>query len=478
MHKYFWNQWPLALRLTITITLAVVLVVVFISAVTIRRERQTFQGELEQQAKLLLDTLAAASADSLYFLEADFLSDLMRDLGEFQVVTFGRIYDSEGRVVADAINFNSRFTITPDIFGLELLAGDEVVFQWSEDQLLAGKAVIVGNQRIGAVSVGLPTAPLAAKIETVRTQGVIVAAAAATVGLLLALFISRSITEPIQHLIEATDKVAEGHLAQQVIIQGNDELAHLGSRFNQMTNRLEQTLAQMEDEIEERKRQVAELDAFAHTVAHDLKNPLTLITGFADLLRTNYAKMALPDRELALHRIEKSAYRAVNIIEELLLLASVRKQDVMLAPVDMGVVVEQVLDRLAFMTEEHNATIRLPRNWPVVMGYGPWIEEVWANYISNGIKYGGKPPCLELGATIQTNGMIRFWVRDDGPGLPAEKLAVLFTEFVRLSELQIEGHGLGLSIVQRIMSKLGGRVGVESELGKGSEFYFVLPIAD
>ncbi len=296
--------------------------------------------------------------------------------------------------------------------------------------------------------------------------------------MLLALFISRSITEPIQHLIEATDKVAEGHLAQQVIIQGNDELAHLGSRFNQMTNRLERTLAQMEDEIEERKRQVAELDAFAHTVAHDLKNPLTLITGFADLLRTNYAKMALPDRELALHRIEKSAYRAVNIIEELLLLASVRKQDVMLAPVDMGVVVEQVLDRLAFMTEEHNATIRLPRNWPVVMGYGPWIEEVWANYISNGIKYVGKPPCLELGATIQTNGMIRFWVRDDGPGLPAEKLAVLFTEFVRLSELQIEGHGLGLSIVQRIMSKLGGRVGVESELGKGSEFYFVLPIAD
>jgi signal transduction histidine kinase len=110
----------------------------------------------------------------------------------------------------------------------------------------------------------------------------------------------------------------------------------------------------------------------------------------------------------------------------------------------------------------------------MAMGYGPWLEEVWANYVSNGIKYGGTPPCLELGATMTGNGRVRFWVRDNGPGLPPEKLAVLFTEFIRLSELQIEGHGLGLSIVQRIISKLGGRVGVESELGQGSEFYFVL----
>lgn len=477
MRHVFWNQWPLVLRLTIIITLVVILVVVFISLLTIQRERNNFQAELEQQATLLLDTLAASSADSLYFLEADYLSDLMRDLGEFQIVTFGRIYDNEGRIVADALDQNTRFMVEPDAFGQELLATDEVVFLWGENDLVAGRAVILGNQAIGAVSIGLPTAPLAAKIAAVRTQGLLIAAAATVVGLLLAILVSRSVTEPIQNLIEATDEITKGHLTQRVAVSGNDELATLGRRFNQMASQLEQTLTQMETEIEERKRQVAELDAFAHTVAHDLKSPLTLLVGFADLLRNNHANMRDEDREMALQRIEKSAHRAVSIIEELLLLASVRKQDVELKPVAMGEVVEQVLDRLAFMIEEHQAQIILPQSWPTALGYAPWLQEVWANYMSNGIKYGGYPPCLELGATVLANGRIRFWVRDNGPGLPAEKLAVLFTEFIRLSELQIEGHGLGLSIVQRIIGKLGGRVGVESELGQGSEFYFVLDSA-
>ncbi|MCL4867893.1 MAG: HAMP domain-containing histidine kinase [Anaerolineae bacterium] len=475
MRSYYWNQWPLAWRLTITITLVVTVVIVFITALSVQRERRNFQTELEQQITLLLDTLAASSADALYFLQADFLADLMRDMGEFEVVTFGRIYDAEGRIVADAINEDSRFRVTPDPFGQQLIASSEVIFLWDDTDLVAGRAVIVGNQTIGAISVGLPTAPLTEKINVVRRQGAIVAAAATLAGLLFALFISRSITEPIQQLIQATDDVAEGHLGQQVPIHGNDELARLGRRFNQMSLRLEQTLTQMEGEIEERKRQVAELDAFAHTVAHDLKNPLTLIVGFADLVRTNYEKLSPENLALSLHRIEKSAYRAINITEELLLLATVRKQDVKLQVVDMEEVVEQAIERLAFMIEEHKATIVRPPSWPAAMGYAPWLEEVWANYLSNGIKYGGEPPVLELGATPLSNGMIRFWVRDNGPGLPAEKLAVLFTEFVRLSELQIEGHGLGLSIVQRIISKLNGRVGVESELGKGSEFYFVLP---
>lgn len=143
----------------------------------------------------------------------------------------------------------------------------------------------------------------------------------------------------------------------------------------------------------------------------------------------------------------------------------------------MAEVVIQVRERLVFMVEEYKAEIILPRHWPVASGYEPWLEEVWANYISNGLKYGGTPPRLELGATEEADGMIRFWVRDNGPGLLPEKQAVLFTEFIRLSQLQVEGHGLGLSIVQRIISKLGGRVGVESELGKGSTFYFILPAA-
>jgi two-component system sensor histidine kinase/response regulator len=112
----------------------------------------------------------------------------------------------------------------------------------------------------------------------------------------------------------------------------------------------------------------------------------------------------------------------------------------------------------------------------VALGYGPWIEEVWANYLSNAMKYGGRPPRLELSADTM-DGKVRFRVRDNGPGLTPEQQARLFTPFTRLHQARATGQGLGLSIVRRIMEKLGGEAWVESEPGKGSTFGFTLPRA-
>ena len=168
-----------------------------------------------------------------------------------------------------------------------------------------------------------------------------------------------------------------------------------------------------------------------------------------------------------------------NIIDELLLLASVRQQDdVPIQALDMAGIVGNVLERLAFEIEEAQAEVRTPDAWPTALGYGPWVQEVWANYISNAIKYGGVPPHIELGATVEAGDLVRFWVRDDGPGIAPEAQARLFTPFTQLNQVRAKGHGLGLSIVQRIVEKLGGRVGVESGVGQGSTFYFTLPAAN
>ena len=119
----------------------------------------------------------------------------------------------------------------------------------------------------------------------------------------------------------------------------------------------------------------------------------------------------------------------------------------------------------------------MPDDWPVAVGYASWVEEVWANYISNGLKYGGQPPRLKLGATEQADGMVRFWVQDNGPGLEPDAQAKLFVPFTQLDQIRVAGHGLGLSIVRRIVEKLGGQVGVESKgiPGQGCLFFFTLP---
>ena len=220
-----------------------------------------------------------------------------------------------------------------------------------------------------------------------------------------------------------------------------------------------------------------ELDAFAHTVAHDLKSPLGNILGYIDLLNEFHAEMSNAERQEHLDAVRWMGRKMTNIIDELLLLAEVGKVDVENRPLDMGCIVDNARQRLADLIERSHAEISLPPAWPEALGYAPWVEEVWVNYLSNGLKYGGRPPRLELGAACQADSMIRFWVRDNGRGLSPEEQAQLFTPFTRLSQVRASGHGLGLSIVRRIVDKLGGTVGVESEgvPGRGSIFIFALP---
>jgi PAS domain S-box-containing protein len=227
----------------------------------------------------------------------------------------------------------------------------------------------------------------------------------------------------------------------------------------------------------ERERLIAELNAFAHTVAHDLKDPLSTMIGYSELLEGTDATLPDLDRRKCLRTIVWSGRKMGIIIDELLLLASVRREEVPIQPLDTERIVHEALQRLAPMIEEHQADVVQGDHWPVALGYDPWVEEVWVNYISNAIRHGGQPPRVEVGADLLEEGLVRFWVRDNGPGISAEEQDRLFTPFSRIGQIGREGKGLGLSIVRRIAEKLGGQVGLESSAGQGSLFYFTLPAA-
>ena len=226
---------------------------------------------------------------------------------------------------------------------------------------------------------------------------------------------------------------------------------------------------------QEREKLIQELDAFAHTVAHDLRNPVALIIGFAEL-EQSFGTTSSEELQQSLRVIARFGRKLNNIIDELLLLAGVRKTKVEAKPLNMANVVAEAQQRLTDMIREYRATVVLPDVWPEALGHAPWIEEVWVNYLSNALKYGDRPPHLELGATAQEDGMVRFWVHDNGPGLTLEERGRMFIPFTRLNQARATGHGLGLSIVQRIVEKLGGQVGVTSDgvTGRGSVFYFTL----
>jgi PAS domain S-box-containing protein len=247
--------------------------------------------------------------------------------------------------------------------------------------------------------------------------------------------------------------------------------------FRDITERkqMEQALRQRSAELEVRNR---ELEAFSRTVAHELKDPLGRVMGFTRLLARESETMTRREALRFLGFVEKNARIMSTIIDQLLLLAEAHEREVPVEPLDPTKVVAQAKQRLASMIARNQAKIVQPATWPAVLGYAPWVEAVFVNYLSNAIKYGGRPPRVKLGATVQADRQVRLWVQDNGPGIPEEAQARLFTPFTQLDPSSSDGLGLGLSIVRLIAEKLDGEVGVESEVGRGSTFSFTLPGTD
>ena len=229
------------------------------------------------------------------------------------------------------------------------------------------------------------------------------------------------------------------------------------------------------EELEVRNR---DLDAFARTVAHDLKKPLQGIVGYASLIEMDFSAVA-PDLKLFIDSILESAANMVEMIDGLLLLARLRDSQEVAEPVSPVDAARAALRRFGQDLAERVIRLTLDEDMPAVLAYGPWLEEVFANLISNAIKYIGRSnaaPVISIHARREED-RVRCEVQDNGLGISVEDQARLFEQFKRFHHAEASGTGLGLSIVKRIVEKMGGQVGVESAEGTGSTFWFTLPAA-
>jgi len=220
----------------------------------------------------------------------------------------------------------------------------------------------------------------------------------------------------------------------------------------------------------------AELEAYAHTIAHSLKTPLGAANRFLEILfKYKSADLNAEQRHLVQQAFEAMAMTG-DVVDALLLLSTVSQQSVELQPLDMQALVEKAQHQLSDLQSRTQASIQLPQTWPRALGYAPWVAEVWLNLLSNALKYGGSPPRVQVGGTAE-GAQVRFWVRDNGEPLSEDQRARVFTPFTRLQRERAAGHGLGLATVQRIVTRLGGRVGAGPAPDGGNEFFFCLPAA-
>ena len=255
--------------------------------------------------------------------------------------------------------------------------------------------------------------------------------------------------------------------------QNQEILARISSHME-----LQRMRAALKYRNEKLETQNEALEAYARTVAHDLKNPLNLVLNFAKFIEQEGGLEGQSAENLK--RILASAETMNHIIQDLLLLAQMREDTVHRARMEMQTVVEGALDRLHLEIQKRDALVLLPDSWPSVLGNPSWIQGVWVNYISNALKYGGTPPKVTLfwNEHPERPGWIWFGVEDNGEGLRTKLPEDLFREFSRSGEETEEGHGIGLSICRRIVHRLGGEVTAETVPEGGSRFLFLLPMAD
>lgn len=235
---------------------------------------------------------------------------------------------------------------------------------------------------------------------------------------------------------------------------------------------LERRLHERAAELEAANR---ELDAFTRSASHDLRAPLAAILGLCTVLEMQFEATMPPQASHLLGQLEGEGRRMLTLLDDLMRLSQIGRQALELRPVDLAAMAREVVSELRGREPERPLEVRIG-HMPVVDADASLLRQVFVNLLSNALKFtrGRAHPVIEVGSEF-VDGAVAYHVRDNGAGFDMAKAGKLFSPFQRLhSAEQFEGSGVGLTIVQRIVLRHGGRVWVSAEPGAGACFYFTL----
>ncbi|MBN1872511.1 MAG: HAMP domain-containing protein [Candidatus Omnitrophica bacterium] len=302
----------------------------------------------------------------------------------------------------------------------------------------------------------------------------------------VAILIAKSISSPIKELTIVSSVIAEGDLNARAGVRSHDEIGELAQSFNMMTDKLVEAKARVEEkkaEVETQKRLLEkvnkELDSFVYTASHDLRAPLRGISSFASFLEEDYKDRLDDEGRDNLRQIKEGTKRMNDLIEDLLKLSRISRIKNPYENTDMNELISSVIQRIEYDIRENNVDLKVQEDLPAIRCDKIKLGEVVLNLINNAIKFSSKNnkqrPRVEVGYEDEGD-FHKFFVKDNGIGIDPKYHDQVFGLFKRLhSSSEYEGTGAGLSIVKRVIDDHGGKIWIESELGKGSKFCFTIP---
>lgn len=269
--------------------------------------------------------------------------------------------------------------------------------------------------------------------------------------------------------------VEERRRAQQELSAVAEERKRVLQALQELNRTLELRVTERTTEL---KEAVTELEGFSYTAAHDLRAPLRAIAGFSQLLRTDHCgQMDEVGREY-LDRIANAAGRMDELVQDLLSYSKLTREEVHCTPVDVEVLVREILSPMERDIRERRARIQVEGPLSQVLAHRVMLSQALSNLVGNAIKFvaPGVTPEVQIRGE-ERGGKVRIWVRDNGIGIDPAHHKMVFEVFHRLDPGRFPGTGVGLAIVRKALERMSGSSGVESSLGHGSRFWVELPAA-
>jgi signal transduction histidine kinase len=466
--------------------------------------RNNMKEDLLTKAQITADNCKAA----LTFEDTEDAEKTLKALKADSTILFGCVYKKSGLVFASYARAEADKTRLA-------IEAKEQGYRFSEGLLTVFQPIVLDNEAIGIVCLRSDLSPMYAALKRNAGNTVAVLLLATLAAYFISSRLQRIISGPILALAQVAQDVSEKRdYSMRAAKQSNDEVGLLIDAFNEMLEQIQQrdselvkAKGELEVRVQERTSELTgankqltaeigerekaerkqeqllkelesvnqELKDFAYIASHDLKAPLRAIKTLADWISTDYADKLDQDGQEQLKLLRQRVDRMHNLIDGILQYSRVGRVRENISTVDLDKLLPEIID---ILSPPAHIKITVETELPAVKCEETRITQVFQNLLSNAVKYMDKPEGLIKVGCAEEGEFWKFSISDNGPGIERKHWERIFKIFQTLAPRdEFESTGIGLTVVKKIVELYSGRIWLESEVGKGTTFFFTFPKA-
>lgn len=430
-------------------------------------DTRVFQLSLEKRMKTLAEVVGANLAPALLFRDRQAVQEVLQTLRLVPGMRAALLYDHEGRVLGEYFQEGEPLAIP-------LLNPTEVGSGFEKNRYWVLHPVSTESRHLG----GLYILTTLSELHQHRYERI---ASSGKAWLLVLLFsfpsaflVQRMFTKPIEDLLRTTEEIYSSQNYSLRAERGReDEFGVLVDAFNRMLEQIESKDRELQRTVARLEQSIKELDQFVYAASHDLRSPLRAVDNLATLIGKATKDLLPPDKREYLDLMHNRIKRLEALIDDLLEYSRIGRVRPPLEEVDLNELVRETLTLLAPPSGMH-ISVRL--SVPVMLAPKTPLALVIRNLVNNAIKHHDKEEGHIWIEAEDLNRVVKISVTDDGPGIPEEYHEKIFQMFQTLrTRDEVEGSGMGLALVKKVVEIHGGQVDVVSSKGKGATFSFTWP---